>query len=395
MPTSAKGLPWPAGSQVNNVPQDVQALAEAVDARLDPAYTSAQVAALAGADRWTGRVVLDATLGRLVVWDGAAWQPVPLAGDGAPGPLVNGGMEVWQRGTTGAFSTGPGAGRCWAADRWLVWRGFWATGASWYQTPLTRAVDAAGPRFALRMLRAAGDTGTWEVICGQGVRSGSSWPWAGRQVTVSAWLRAGPGHTGTVRLQVAAGTGADEDLAAGFTGQTLPVDAAVSVAAGGPFVRATATGTLPATATQIGVRVVWTPSGTAAAESWLDVTGVQVDDGPVARPWRQAPPAAEAAECARHYQLLGANDLWGSAHADTAVVLHAALAVPMRGTPAVTLPGSSTVRRIGYANLAGAAPTVDHATPTHVGLVVTAVTGLPQFAAASWAGADVALSAEL
>lgn len=42
------------------------------------------------------------------------------------------------------------------------------------------------------------------------------------------------------------------------------------------------TASIPASATEIAVGFEWTPSGTAGANDWLEVTGVQLELGSVA-----------------------------------------------------------------------------------------------------------------
>lgn len=83
MATTAKGIPYPLGSDDNDAALWFQAMADWLDDVLG-AKTTAQITALSGAARWTGRTVFDSDKGQLMVWDGAFWV---IAG-GAVGSVV-------------------------------------------------------------------------------------------------------------------------------------------------------------------------------------------------------------------------------------------------------------------------------------------------------------------
>jgi len=77
MPATTKGYPYPDGPDANDVPGDIQALAEAVD--LAPgvqSYTSTQIAALTSGERWAGRIVWNSTTGKLQVSNGSTFSDV-------------------------------------------------------------------------------------------------------------------------------------------------------------------------------------------------------------------------------------------------------------------------------------------------------------------------------
>lgn len=77
MATTAKGYPYPAAGVSNNVPGDVQLLAQAVDDNPGIASLSTvQRDALAGANRWTGRIIWNTTSLAHERWTGSAWVPL-------------------------------------------------------------------------------------------------------------------------------------------------------------------------------------------------------------------------------------------------------------------------------------------------------------------------------
>jgi hypothetical protein len=72
MPTTAKGLPYPASSSPVDVPADIAALANKVDAFEGP-FTTTQRDALPVAERWVGRLIWNSTTARVERWTGTVW----------------------------------------------------------------------------------------------------------------------------------------------------------------------------------------------------------------------------------------------------------------------------------------------------------------------------------
>lgn len=77
--TTKLGLSTPVAADPNNVPADLLTLASRLDAVPGiEILTTTQRDALAAAQRWTGRVIWNATTARPEVWNGAAWVRVPV-----------------------------------------------------------------------------------------------------------------------------------------------------------------------------------------------------------------------------------------------------------------------------------------------------------------------------
>ena len=98
--TTVLGLPFPEGSDANDVPADMQALAE----RLDDApgiesLTSAQIAALSAGQKPAGRVVYNSTTSKLQVSNGSTFANIDaaallLAGGTMAGNIAMGSNKV-------------------------------------------------------------------------------------------------------------------------------------------------------------------------------------------------------------------------------------------------------------------------------------------------------------
>lgn len=79
MTTTPRGVPHPVAADPNDVPSDIEALAEWVDSNPGVlVVTTAQRNALLGADRWVGRVVYNTEFHTLDCWNGVVWQAIGL-----------------------------------------------------------------------------------------------------------------------------------------------------------------------------------------------------------------------------------------------------------------------------------------------------------------------------
>ena len=85
--TTDKGVPYPEQSDYNNVPRDLQAIAEWLDARPGvSSLTTSQRDALTGVALWEGRVIYNLSETRVEVYDGDDWVEIEGGGGGEPIP---------------------------------------------------------------------------------------------------------------------------------------------------------------------------------------------------------------------------------------------------------------------------------------------------------------------
>jgi hypothetical protein len=91
MPNTTKGYPYPSGTDNVDVPGDIQALADAVDASPGvTSYTSTQIAGLSAGAKWAGRVVYNSTTGRVQVSNGSTFSDVDTTTLGSSNPQALG-----------------------------------------------------------------------------------------------------------------------------------------------------------------------------------------------------------------------------------------------------------------------------------------------------------------
>ena len=214
-------------------------------------------------------------------------------------PVLNSAFQVWQRGTSIA---GSGGSYLYTADRWQ-------TEAS---TSLTISRQATGDttnlpfiQYCARVQRNNGSSSTALPIITQSMETINSVPFAGKTITFSFYARRGANFSSTSNLlsaKVTSGTGTDQNaFVGGYTGASAVVDQTATLTT--TWQRFTFTGTVPTNATEIAVQFFYTPTGTAGAADFYEVTGVQLDVGSVALPFRTYAGTiqGELAACQRYY----------------------------------------------------------------------------------------------
>ena len=196
-------------------------------------------------------------------------------------PVINGGMDNWQRGTT--FSV-PGGNIPYTADRWQA-----ITVASGNATisrqTINDSTNLPNIQYALRFQRDSGQTGTGNQGVFYSAETSNSIPLAGKTVTLSFYAKAGANYSGASNALSAGlrtGTGTDENnvTANGFTGYTGVLSPIIGTATlTTDYQRFAFTATLSSTLKEFGLRFFNNATGTAGANDWFEITGVQIDIG--------------------------------------------------------------------------------------------------------------------
>jgi len=189
-------------------------------------------------------------------------------------PVINGGMDIWARGTT--FSS---AGWLYGADRWAYWRDAYASNITMSRQATGDTTNLPNIQYCARIARTAGDTNTGLLYTTNTFETANSIPFAGKTITLSFYARKGSGFSASgsaLNASAFYGTGTDQQGNA-MTGATNAAAGSVTLTTG--WQRFVFTGTVASTATQIGITFSYTPSGTAPANDYFEVTGVQIDLG--------------------------------------------------------------------------------------------------------------------
>jgi hypothetical protein len=222
------------------------------------------------------------------------------AGNPISNPVINSAFQVWQRGTS---FTNPASGS-FVADRWAFSTSATNTVVSRQATNDT--TNLPNIQYCARVQRTAADTNTGYRSLTQSFETVNSIPYAGKPVTMSFYARAGANYSQTgnqFTVGLISGTGTDQSRAtAAYTGEAYPV-ALQAVVLTTTWQRFTLTGTVATTATELAIYTKMDPSGTAGANDYFEITGVQLDIGSVALPFRTngATIQGELAACQRYY----------------------------------------------------------------------------------------------
>ena len=265
--------------------------------------------------------------------------------------VINGGMDIWQRGTSVAIAASSGV--TYTADRWCTFSG--ANQALTISRQATAdTTNLPNIQYCARYQRNSGQTGTSVLYFSQSLETVNSSAFAGKQVTVSFYVRAGANFSaasGNLIAIVYSGTGTDQNVLTSYTGQTNVASTVASLTT--TWQRISITGTVAVTATELSLSFNLTPVGTAGANDYYEITGVQLELGSTATTFSRAGGSigGELALCQRYYQKsypqgttvptnstsAGVVFVPGSSVASTAYFAQVFLPITMRTAPTVTI----------------------------------------------------------
>jgi hypothetical protein len=300
-------------------------------------------------------------------------------------PVINSAMQIWQRGTSISVAASTNA---YTADRWMA-----GTSANQACTISRQATgdttNLPNIQYALRFQRNSGQTGTAAISLYNNFETINSIPFVGKTVTFSFYARAGANYSSTSNALVAnffSGTGTDQNVITGYTG--LAYVATTTATLTTTWQRFSVTGTVATSATELNLGFTWTPTGTAGANDYFETTGIQVDVGSVALPFRTyaATIQGELSACQRYYYRISTNastalSLFGTGVSSTAVQVPIQYPVTMRTVPALSDYGGTfrVVDGVSAFNLTTPTLTLVNITASNAFLNANGATGLTQY----------------
>ena len=245
--------------------------------------------------------------------------------------LINGDFSVAQRGTTYSLTNSVAYG---SVDRWIAFQSGTASGTANRFT----GSPPSSFQYSLRIGRTKDATTTGAIVTAQALETVNSIMFAGQTVTLSFYAKAGANFSASgsnISVQVYSGTGLDQSTStwinSGWTGAAYPINTTQSITSS--WVRYTFTGTVSASATQLGVLIQYTPVGTAGSDDYLYITGVQLEEGSVATPFERRPYGMELALCQRYCQWVPFSMGFSSSGAGTFLNQAVPFQVIMRAVP--------------------------------------------------------------
>jgi hypothetical protein len=253
--------------------------------------------------------------------------------------IINGGFDIWQRGLSVTHSASTdNAGTAYTADRFRAANV--RDGVAWRNITVSRSTNipaSAGVKYSARVTTGANDVNRLQFE-----QAGEDWDLlAGMPVTFSFYIRRlGTAHSSTtLRINAA--------------GQTSQIWGSFNNLSTSEFTRITRTFTATSAFNSVGIQIITdavsTPILTTAGDLF-EITGVQVEAGTVATPFRRNAPSiqAELAACQRYFfrggpGATGQAVLLGQA---SMIISHP---VPMRAAPSVTHNGNYGVLEVNVA----------------------------------------------
>jgi hypothetical protein len=237
--------------------------------------------------------------------------------------VINGGMDIWQRGTSFAVS---GLGYAsYTIDRWSCYAG--GSGSITQDTSLF----APGCRYGLRFTATASGGQNWYQM----IETANSATLAGKTVTLSGYAAGTSGVTGNYLL-LWYSTNSDAGLFdAGWTACTT-VATTLNPAISGTMQRYASVYSVPSNAKSL--RVQWT-TGALTNTQFQTISGFQLEIGSVATPFSRAGGdiEGELAKCQRYYEQSFIYGLIGHAYSSTQFAFNYRYSIQKRVVPSVSM----------------------------------------------------------
>lgn len=245
--------------------------------------------------------------------------------------IINGAMEVAQRG-----SSSTSGAQVYLLDRFYTY----IYGAS--NRTISQVTDAPdGFKHSIKIARDSGDSATTQVHFSQPCESSACVGFAGEKITLSFWAKAGANFSSAssyINVAVYSGTGTDQSLMIGLTG-SVAVIGTVNQAITTGWVRYefTSASAVPTGSNQLVLQIIQVPVGTAGADDWWEITGIQIETGESATDFVHESYGDTLAKCQRYYQRYVDGNTQsigtGGFYNTTIVACHIQLPVQMREAP--------------------------------------------------------------
>jgi hypothetical protein len=240
-----------------------------------------------------------------------------LIGVGRRNLLINGGFDVWQRGT----SFTPTGANPYTADRWLVYQ---SNNSNVTVTKRTESTYSSVPFTNYIRLDDTIDADTSWIELNQYVEDYSHL--INNTVTVSFWAKASYDIQDGYIYTNAGTTSGAYAITTSWTKYQVTLDLKAGTVASDGYLRL-----LLGTQTMV------------AADSYIDYAQVQLELGKVATPFEHRSYGEELALCQRYYQRIQNGQLTGTRNTGTRLRLSAPLSPEMRDSPAVSRISGTTV----------------------------------------------------
>jgi hypothetical protein len=248
--------------------------------------------------------------------------------------VLNSDFSIWQRGTSVA-ATLAAAGSGYTADRFQAYVDGTMAGTISRQTSGMDDFD-----YCARVQRTAGNTGLSRYYLAQPIETAQTQNLRGKTVTLSFWARKGANYSSAsdaLRVQIEYNTSANTNAFISPTGTVGQTTFTLTTS----WQRFSLTATIGATYLSLAPQFSYAPSGTAGANDYYEISGIQLQAGSVATSFQTATGTiqGELSACQRYYyqvvtgaaSSVGTGFGFGTTEIDICIPLKSTL----RGIPTV------------------------------------------------------------
>ena len=319
---------------------------------------------------------------------GLAWQPYGSQYYAGKNFIVNGGFDIFQR--TSAPTTGVtiSGGNGYSIDRWNVWN----TAPSGSIVLSRQSSGLTGIQYCARFQRPSGNTSGLNFF-GQPIETANSILLAGKIVTVSFYARKGADYSdaaSALQAQLWQNTTTDVGLPT-IEGGSRSTAASTTATLTTAWQRFSFTGTVVPTSTQLAVVFYGSTVGTAGANDYYEITGVQLEQGSVATAFSRAGGTlqGELAACQRYYQRknsVGNGTIFAMGQCQNTTNAYYMCPTPVQLRVAPSVATSGVVGWTASTGNAGGTIAVFQMSPDAVSLQLTGASGLVAGNASAMAG---------
>lgn len=225
----------------------------------------------------------------------ATWVDVYPQSPFSPNFIINGGMDIAQRGTSFSAS----GSDAYKLDRW-----FFSGYGSGQPVSFAQLTDVLPTGLAAYMRVQPTTSNSTNIFVVQALESNMSIPLAGQTVSLSFWYKLPTNFSSTWTVTLKYSTSTDVAAASWITSGTNVVTSSITNASS--WTRLTISGTVPSTAKSIGL--IFQNTNTTVANAMFDFTGVQLEVGSATTFRRNGNSIqGELAACQRYYYRIGST----------------------------------------------------------------------------------------
>jgi hypothetical protein len=266
--------------------------------------------------------------------------------------IINGDMRINQRGTStdlNNMTAIPTASAGFVVDRWNTYRGWNGSSFDGNGVMAQGFITSSDLPFQdgisnfVRMGRIQGDTKTTYLFCTCNMESKESKMYAGKTITLSFYYRTGANIGGTFQSLIYGGIGTDQALRNGISANAQHSKNHSNSA---NWTKGYHTRAILSNTSQVCISFTYAPLGNANINDYFDLTGVQLEVGPVVTQFETRPFAVELQLCQRYFWRLQGGGYGPLAIASQITSNYKRFQInfpaSMRSTPSFTLSGSIT-----------------------------------------------------